>query len=199
MIKDLPIYKAYIKNDDDGMYCVSLVESPAVESNFLCFNSQKELLKFKIENEEERIITGVLMRCNFPIYRVDASGFEYYVLYDKETIEIMAEKWLADGLINNINIEHNSNNMVNGLFLKEVYIKDTKKGINPKGFEDISDFSLFATYKVINNEIWNEIKNGTYKGFSLEGFFELKLNNEEEDEKQLLEEILTMLKQLDNK
>lgn len=194
MFNNLPIYKALITDSDTGMYCVSLVDEPAVEKDFLCFNSHKELLTFKVENEEQRIITGVLMRANFPIYRRTADNFEYYIIYEKETIELMSEKWLADGLQNNINLNHNPNEYVDGLFLKEVFVKDTEKGINPKGFEDIEDGSLFGTYKVLNEDVWKEIKNGTFKGFSLEGYFDLVEYKEDEEVKEW-EEVLNLLKE----
>ena len=111
----------------------------------------------------------------------------------------MAEKWLSEGIANNINLDHNEDKYVNGLFLKEVFIKDTSRGINPKGFEDIEEGSLFGTYKVLNEDVWEEIKNGTFKGFSLEGYFDLKEYDidklQDKEEETLLVEILSMLKE----
>ena len=68
---------------------------------------------------------------------------------------------------------HNEEQMVSGVNLIELFIKDIEKGINPAGFEDIENGSLFATYKVNNDEIWNEIKSGNYAGFSLQGYFSI--------------------------
>ena len=202
-ILDLPIYEALITDSEDGMYCVSLVDEPAVESNFLKFNKEKQKINFKIENDEQKLITGVLMRSNFPIYRRTQDGFEYYIIFSKETIEIMAEKWLSEGIANNINLDHNEDKYVNGLFLKEVFIKDTSRGINPKGFEDIEEGSLFGTYKVLNEDVWEEIKNGTFKGFSLEGYFDLKEydidKSQDKEEETVLVEILSMLKECNRK
>lgn len=192
---NLPLYKAQITDATTGMYTVSLVDYPAVESDFLYFNENKKQMTFSIENEEQRIITGVLMRCDFPIYRITDDGYEYYIMYDKATIELMAEKWIADGFANYVNLQHNPLNYVDGVYLKELYIKDTERGINPKGFEDISDGSLFATYKVLNDDVWNGIKSGEFKGFSLEGYFDVKevQTPEEEAENALLDEIINML------
>lgn len=192
---NLPLYKAQITDASTGMYTVSLVDYPAVESDFLYFNENKKQLTFSIENEEQRIITGVLMRCDFPIYRITDDGYEYYIMYDKPTIELMAEKWIADGFANYVNLMHNPLNYVDGVYLKELYIKDTERGINPKGFENISDGSLFATYKVLNDDVWNGIKSGEFKGFSLEGYFDVKevQTPEEEAENALLDEIINML------
>lgn len=192
---NLPLYKAQITDASTGMYTVSLVDYPAVESDFLYFNENKKQMTFSIENEEQRIITGVLMRCDFPIYRITDDGYEYYIMYDKATIELMAEKWIADGFANYVNLMHNPLNYVDGVYLKELYIKDTERGINPKGFETISDGSLFATYKVLNDDVWNGIKSGEFKGFSLEGYFDVKevQTPEEEAENALLDEIINML------
>lgn len=192
---NLPLYKAQITDASTGMYTVSLVDYPAVESDFLYFNENKKQMTFSIENEEQRIITGVLMRCDFPIYRITDDGYEYYIIYDKATIELMAEKWIADGFANYVNLMHNPLNYVDGVYLKELYIKDTERGINPKGFETISDGSLFATYKVLNDDVWNGIKSGEFKGFSLEGYFDVKevQTPEEEAENALLDEIINML------
>ena len=194
MNKNLPIYKAIIEDETSGMYTISLVSEPAVESNFLYFNAQKKPLKFKVENEEKRVVTGVIMRCNHPIYRIGISGFEYYITFDKATIEKMAEKWLKEGLQGNVNLQHNPDAYVDGVLLKEVYFKDIERGINPIGFEDIEDGSLFGTYHIVNDDVWNSIKTGEFTGFSLEGYFETV--EVQDEETQLWSDILDMLKQL---
>lgn len=195
MDKNLPIYKAMIEDETSGMYTISLVSEPAVESNFLYFKEQRKPLKFKVENEEKRVVTGVIMRCNHPIYRIGISGFEYYITFDKATIEKMAEKWLKEGLQGNVNLQHNPDAYVDGVLLKEVYFKDIERGINPIGFEDIEDGSLFGTYHIVNDDVWNSIKTGEFTGFSLEGYFETVEIMDEET--QLWSDILDMLKQLD--
>ena len=94
----------------------------------------------------------------------------------------MAEKLFKDGNQNSINLMHLPGSYVSGVNLIQLFIKDSEKGIVPQGFETIEDGSLFATYHVENDAIWNEIKNGTFKGFSLEGLFkveQLKLKKEE--------------------
>lgn len=198
MIKDLPLYRAVIEDETSGMYCVSLVTYPAIESNFLYFNEQKKPMYFKVEDEEKRVITGCVMRCNHPIYRIGLSGYEYYITFDKATIEVMCEKWLKEGLNGNVNLQHNPEAYVDGVLLKEVYFKDIQRGVNPEGFEDIEDGSLFATYHILNDEVWEKVKTGEFKGFSLEGYFEtIEVKPEMDEETQLWSDILDMLKQLD--
>lgn len=177
----LPIYEALISSFEDGIVDISLVDMPAVESNWVAFNKQEQPLNFKVEDEEQHLITGVIMRCSFPIYRRDEMRGEFYIVYSKETIELMAQKLMQDGNHNRITLMHIEGSEVEGVELREIFIKNTEKGINPAGFEDIEDFSLFATYKVENPEIWSSIKNGDFKGFSLSGYFDIKQIKKEEN------------------
>ena len=112
------------------------------------------------------------MRADFNIYRYSESLGEYYIRYSKDTIKKMAEKLMLDGYHNNINLMHSLD--TDGVNLLQLFIKDTEKGIDPKGFDDIEEGSLFAVYKVNNDEVWRSIKDGVFKGYSLEGFFEIK-------------------------
>ena len=194
---DLPLYEALITDEEDGIVCISLVDDPAVESNWLAFAKAQQPLQFAIANEDEHIILGVVMRADFPIYRVGMSGFEYYIQYSKETIAKMTRKMLADNAFKFIDTQHN-NQWVEGVELEELFIKDTDKGINPQGFEDIEDGSLFAKYRVSNEEIWGKVKAGEFKGFSLEGYFDIeeKINNFQKQHKKNNMSLLERLKKI---
>lgn len=185
----LPLYNIVIDDAETGIDRISLVEMPAVESNFLAFAKDKKQIMFSA-NEEQQMITGVLARADYPIYRNDNQLGEYYIQFGKEVIKEMAEKLLVDGHQNWVNIEHIENSDVDGVYMIEMFLKDSKKGINPIGFEDISDGSLFATFKVRNQKIWDCIKDGTFKGFSIEGLFGFE---EVDREEQIYNEILDML------
>ena len=143
--------------------------SPAVESDFLAFADKKPQM-YRAIDEEKRHVLGVVMRANFPIYRRDRSG-EYFVMYRPEAIERMAEKYLREGRSSLVNIEHMEDTDVDGVDMVQWFIKDTAKGIAPEGFDDIEDGSLFAEFHVSNEAVWQAIKAGTFKGFSLEGVF----------------------------
>lgn len=189
MEKHIPIYQAKIVNFAQGIMNVSLVDSPAVERNFLAFNKEVNEM-FKVENEEQRIIYGPIMRANFLIYRKSEEMGEYYITYTAETIKEMAEKWLSDGRQNNINLMHVNGTNVEGVKMREVFIKDSANGIDPKGFEDVEDGSLFAKFHVENDDVWQAVKDGTFKGFSLEGWFEVQ-----EFKKQVKNKNMSKLKQ----
>ena len=190
---NLPIYRVLIDDDKLGIDKISLVEYPAVESNFLAFSKNEKRVLLSIDNEEQRIITGVVARCDYPIYRND-NGYEYYITFNRDIIKQMAIKMLADNHQNNINIEHKPNTDVEGVQMLELYIKDSSRGVNPKGFEDISDGSLMVSYKVFNEDIWGAVKDGTFKGFSLEGMFIMEKEN---DEDKTYNDIMDMLDELD--
>lgn len=190
---NLPIYRVLITDDKLGIDKISLVLYPAVESNFLAFSKEEKKVLLSIDNDEQRIITGVIARCDYPIYRND-DGYEYYITFDKDVIKQMAIKMLSDNKQNEVNIEHKPNTDVEGVEMLELYIKDSSRGISPVGFEDISDGSLMATYKVFNDDIWSAIKEGTFKGFSLEGLFMMEKESEED---KTFNDIMQMLDELD--
>lgn len=181
LYKGKPIYKAALteNQDETGMYFISLVDDPAVECDFLAFDKVQNL-NFKVENEEKRIVTGLVMPADRPILRQDFDGL-YYILYDKDTIIAMAERFLAMGIANNVDTNHNFE-VEDGVFLREMYIKDSERGISPKGFEDVEEGSLFATYHITNDEVWEKVKSGEFKGYSLAGVFkEVEFSEVEDD------------------
>ena len=170
----LPVYEALISSEDDGIVTISLVDEPAVESDFVCFAKDTGKQLFALKDSAERLITGCLMKAETPIYRND-NGYEYYIVFSKKVIQTMAQKMLSDGTFKNIDTQHNGELLPQGaLTLMELYIKDSTKGIDPN-FVDIPDGSLMSTFKVNSDDIWNECLNGDFlNGFSLEGFFETK-------------------------
>lgn len=198
MVKNAPIYHAIINDqeDDTNMFAVSLVSAPAVEKDFLVFNTQKETLKFAVENEEKRIVTGLIMSCDTPIFRLDAAGNPFYLVFDAETIKVMTRKFLREGFNTNTDLEH-SFDYIEGVELMEIYIKDTERNINPLGFEDVKDGSLFGTYYIKDDEVWAQIKDGTFKGFSIEVTCEI--SEEEFSKPNELDEIENLLKEINNK
>ena len=178
MNKNLPIYLASVDEEGTGLYVVSLVSEPAVEVSWQLFEKVQET--FKIENEEKQEILGVVMLADTPIFRRDSDGKEYYIQFTKETIQKMVQKFFKEGYQENVDTSH-SFNLIDGIELQQAFIKDTEKGISPKGFESVPDGSLFFTYKVTSDELWNEVKSGSWTGFSLAGIFkEVEMSKQEE-------------------
>ena len=113
-----------------------------------------------------------------PLLQKDEEGY-YYVTYSKEVIRQMSEKMLSDGTYKNIDIMHNFEK-VDGVNLVELYIKDSEKGIVPNFIEDVPDGSLIGTFHIVNDALWEEVKNGDFlKGFSLAGRFAMHRKSED--------------------
>ena len=196
MNKNLPLYEALINDLEDGIFAVSLVSTPATESNWQCFSKEEQM--YSIENEEEHIITGVIMLANTPIFRRDGSGYEYNIVYSPETIKLMSEKMLKDMAHNQIDIEHNGCILPPGTVnLVEIYIKDSEKGISPNFLKDIPDGSLIGSYKIHDDVLWNMCKEGTLHGFSLAGWFDVKeFKDKKKSKYSMIEKIKEKLREL---
>ena len=193
MLRDLPLYTANISEDYDGIYAVSLVDFPATETEWVCFEKIQEQ-KYSIQDEDQHLLTGPIMLCQTPIYRRTPDGYEFNIIYTKETIKVMAEKMLSDMSHNNIDIQHDGEILDKGkVSLVELYIVDKEKGIDPK-FMDVPDYSLMATYKVHDDSLWQECKNGKLHGFSLAGYFSI-----EHIKKENFRKTHTMLEAIKNK
>lgn len=171
-IGGIPVYNAIISDAETGMFKISLVDDPAVMSNFQAFDKQKIPQMYAIQDEEKRLVRGVVMRADFPIYRRDDKMGEYYIIYKADQIRIMAEKYLAESRQNDVNVMHKKDSDVDGVQMVQYFIKGD--GVFVEGFDECADGSLFAEFHIINDDVWNEIKAGTYKGFSLEGVFDMQ-------------------------
>lgn len=184
-IDGIPVYDATL-GEDGGMLRISLVDAPAVMADFVAFAKQKPVQMYRIEDEEQRMVLGVVMRADFPIYRRDERFGEYYIIYRADTIREMAQKYLAEGRQNNVNLMHQGED-VEGVEMVQYFLKG--KGLQPDGFEDIADGSLFAEFHIVDDAIWNKVKDGTYKGFSLEGLFDLVPEEDKEDVQDIVDRL----------
>lgn len=174
MDKQLPTYLLIIDDSlssDLQVDMVSLVDSPAIEKNFLAFGKE---LKFAL-NADKQEIFGPAMLADVPIYRRDEQLGEYNVVFDKATIYAIAQKFFEKGFSQNFNLMHDASQKCEGVFVFQSYIVDLSEGRPaPKGFEDSKDGSWFLGVKVNNPEVWAKVKTGDIKGFSVEGVFEYK-------------------------
>lgn len=172
--RGLPLYRVTLATEGDGVFCVSLVDDPAVESTFEVFAKQQQRALYAVQDEEKRLIRGVVLRADYPILRRDSADDPgYYVTFGKEVIRQAAERLIAEGHANDVNEMHVAGSDVDGVQLVQLFIKDTAAGISPEGFDDISDGSLFAEYHVTNDDVWDQVKAGTFRGFSVEIFYTL--------------------------
>ena len=192
---DLPIYELMISediNEDTEVNFVALVDKPAVQRNW---NAFKDKVNFQIIDEEKHIISGLLMLSNTPIFRSDSTHGDYYVTFSKDTIFKIAQRFFKKGYQANVNLMHEPSMKVDGLTMFESFISDVDRGIVPmKGFEDAPDGSWFGSFKVENEEVWQMVKDGKVRGFSVEGVFEYQ--KVESNDKQLMNKIKDILSQI---
>ena len=157
-------------NPLEGMFVVSLVETPAIGSLFFPFGEEK--INLSILDAPQHKVIGCVLRADYPILRIDGEGKYYNLVFDKETIYELTQHFVKYNNTGNVSVLHNGK-PVGGVELTQLFIKDKSKGIDPVGFDEVSDGSLFAEYKILNEEVWKGICNGVYRGFSIEGVFEL--------------------------
>ena len=150
---------------DSDVEAISMVTMPAVESNFIFFSEQKPIF---LEKEDKRMVYGVALRADYPIYRRFEDN-EFYVTFTKECIEQLSQKFLKNGFQRNWTTEHED--IAKGISVVESWIKvDAQKdksialGLDP----NIELGSWIIGAKVENDEVWQQIKDGTFQGFSVE-------------------------------
>lgn len=195
MRKDLPIYRISIdlENPETTVSFNSLVSNPAHEKSFQTF-SKVQRYEF---NDEKQIVTGVAISADFPIYRKQGNE-EFYVVFDKQAISDIVVDYARKGNFNNLNVEHNSKDLVNNAFMVMLYQIDNEKGFTaPERFKNESDGSLLVSYKILDKEVYERAKSGELTGFSIEGDFvieELMKETENEFLTQVIEDLKSMLK-----
>ena len=185
-IGGIPVYDAIITDDGTGMMKISLVDDPAVMSNFQAFDASRKMQMYSVTDEEKRLVRGVVMRADFPIYRRDERMGEYYIIYKADTIRQMAEKYLAESRQNILNAMHEGEDLPD-IYMVQYFIKGD--GVSVDGFDDIADGSLFAEFHITNDEVWEEVKAGTYRGFSLEGYFDLVPETDADEVDQIVKDL----------
>ncbi|RYZ48845.1 MAG: hypothetical protein EOP49_17620 [Sphingobacteriales bacterium] len=172
--KGLPVLLLDIVDDpthETGISENAIVDDPAIKLSFIAFNDQPRLQQFAVASEDRRIITGPLLVPDQPVYRNDKKG-EYYAMFTRDAVERTALKFFRQGNGNKVNLMHNTGELVSDIVLFESFIYDTSRGVQPvKGFEGVPEGTWFVSYKVDNEKVWQDIKDGTFKGFSMQGLF----------------------------
>lgn len=165
---ELPLYKVHIDDFDltTGVDAVAIVDHPAIEKSFMAFTEHKPIQLYFSEKADRRIVTGALMVADMPIYR-NVAGQEFYVQFDAQTIEAIAQRFFEMGYQSKVNLQHDGK-IVEGVVMYESLIVDKERGMQ---FQDLPEGSWVGSFKVNNDEVWERIKSGEMKGFSVEGIF----------------------------
>ena len=187
------------EQEESGIDAISIVESPAIESDFVALNNQE--IKLAELDKEKKILLGALLIPNKPIYRNGEEG-DYYIFFSKETIVKASQMYLKNGYQNNSTLEHKDT--LKGLTLVESWIVEDE--VNDKSRKyglDVPVGTWMGAVKVNNDEIWNEyVKSGKVKGFSIEGYFADKMERPKEQikedmsEEKLAEQLLSKIESI---
>lgn len=175
-MKELPVYKITIDDwEESGIEFVSMVEQPAIMIKGLAFNNDPMFFKF---NEEKQIVAGAALIPDLKIYRYDNELGEYYVVFEKETIEKMVNKFNKLQKEYKINLEH-TDKIVPAFIKGSWIIEDTENDKSRMyGFDNLPIGTWFIEVKVEDKEFWNkEIKSKNRTGFSIEGMMGISLSS----------------------
>ena len=192
-MKELPIVKAILTDDNQGLKFMSAVESPAILVNWVKFNDEKPI-KMAIQNEEQQIVFAPALIPDLPIYR-NHNGREFYLMFDKETIEQIALKFAKDNLLNSIDLNHDGIKL-SGVQIYQSFVTNEHTVDNVKAFETLPIGTWFVGAKVDNQDVWQLIKEEKLNGWSIDGLFEFKIDDSLSDNEieQMIDEVLNSTK-----
>jgi hypothetical protein len=182
-----------------GIDAISLVEHPAIEEDFIALNSQKREV-FAMQNQEKRLLMGAALIPDKPIYRADGEN-EYYVYFSKDTIRKAMELFFKNGYQNNATIEHDYD--VKGTTIVESWIIEDATLDKSRAYGlDLPVGTWMVSMKIENDALWQRVKGGEFRGFSIEGYFVDKINLskqeleiiEEQEAALMLSQIIAIIK-----
>ena len=165
-------YKAVFNNKNTGVFSISLVEDPAMEGLFVAF-SKEQVLQLKEIDKEQRLLMGLVLEPDKPIYR-NQDGVEFNIVFEADTIKELSHSFFKNGYQRNSTIEHEA--PISGVSFVESWTvenpsidKSTNFGFSyPKG-------SWLAMMKVDSDEVWESyVKTGKVKGFSVDAMVDLE-------------------------
>ena len=182
------------KDDQSGIDAISVVMSPAIEENFIHLSKHEILLKEV--DAEKRILMGPALVPDKQIYRRnDKTKDEYYIYFSKATIRKASELFLMNANQNNSTLEHSQK--LKGLSVVESWIIEGENDKSKNYGFDLPQGTWMISMKVNNDEIWDKVKLGEVKGFSIEGYFadklEMSLKNIDMKENATIEKIKELI------
>ena len=159
----------FIRNEkEDGVFAVSLVESPAIEENFVALSQQE--IELKVADEERKIVVGIALVPEKRIYR-KIKDKEFNIFFSKETIAKAQELYMRNLNANNVTSEHEK--PVENATVIESWIVESEKNDKSNLYKlNAPVGSWVIMMKINNSQEWEAIKQGEYKGFSIEGVFQ---------------------------
>jgi len=167
------VYKMFIDEEDQesGVFAISLVENPAIESNWV-YLSKHYKIELATASADKQLLIGPVLIPNKEIPRIDQeTGEEYSIVFDEDVIEKAAQLFLQRQYNNSSTLEHDAP-LDDISFVESWIVADTNADkTNAYGLE-YPKGTWVVMAKVNNKDIWeNYVKTGKVAGFSLEGLF----------------------------
>jgi len=186
--------------DAGGVFPTDLTPDLAVlgygQPNTRTKNPSFSKQKFEIENEDKRIVIGPAMIPNVKMVRADKDGNPYYVFFTEDTIRMIAEKYMKNGYLRNNDVNHDGE-AVKDVYVIESWIKTSEDDKSTKyGFKDLPIGSWFVSMKIKDDFVWDKVKKGELKGFSVSGFFDQIEQFNRQKEVEFLKELAQILKNI---
>lgn len=183
-MKKLKKYSVVADNSD--VYAISLVEEPAIEIDYVAFDKDKETkpnLKFIEDKQNEKyMILGPALIPDKNIYR-NYDGNEFYVSFSADCIEKLSHNFVkncyGDGCFTK---DHNG--FAQGCSLAESWIKTSENDKSVDYGFDCPIGTWFVAAKIDSIDLWESIKKGERKGFSIESWVDLEEIFENKDKKE---------------
>ena len=184
-----------------GIEAISVVESPAIEEDFIALKDQEQIRLAEV-SKEKRLLMGAALIPEKPIYR-KSGDHEFYIYFSKDTVAKASQMFLKRGNQSQATLEHTEQKLSGMTIVESWLVEDEVHDKSRKYGLDMPVGTWMVAMKVDNDDIWNNyVKEGKVKGFSIEGYFADKLNRPQdkqqdqlsEDDK-LLKEIIDVLKE----
>tara|TARA_R100001460_G_scaffold23205_1_gene46867 strand:+ start:1557 stop:2519 length:963 start_codon:yes stop_codon:yes gene_type:complete len=195
-MKETRIVELVIADDSQELAidAISLVNSPAIEQDFVFFGKEKNNLTFAKVDEEKRMLVSPALIPNKQIFRYDPNtDSEYYVYFSPDTVRRASELYLKHNNHHKATYEHQDR--VSGVLTVESWIKEGDMDKSKMYGYDLPNGTWFVKMKINNDDLWQKIKEGELKGLSIEGYFTDKLQKMSE-KKPTDAEILSALNEI---
>ena len=183
----------FIKDDEDGVFAISLVESPAIEENFVALSKEqpKYFFEGKAVDDKRRIVVGFALVPDKEIYRV-MNGKEFNIKFSKETVQRASELYMKNHHQSNVTSEHKV--PVKGCYVMESWVVEDAKNDKSNLYKLGAKGGEWVVMMKLTPEEYAKVEEGNYKGFSIEAMFDgFEALSKEKTEQDIIEQVLKII------
>lgn len=195
------------ETSETGVKTISLVDQPAMQSDFIAFSTEKQKPKYVAlakdgEDKYKQVVAGLSMIPDKLIYRIDPeTGEEYNGYFSQETIEKIRNKYHKEMMTSNVNLDHDENDYIDA-YLIESYILNTEarvEEVTAQGIEGATIGAWYTQFKIEDEEVFQKVLDGEFNGFSIEAYLNKEMkasqtNNFKEKEKKMKKNLIERFK-----